>query len=141
MTNCCASKNSDPASPKRLRCPVNGKEYGSVGYKTILHHVSDPWNNALIDQGYYFCSDVDCDVVYFGQDNTLIAKSELRTNVGVKEKDPERMVCYCFGVSYAIAEKNRVVVDFVKEKIKKSLCSCGTSNPSGRCCLKYFPRQ
>ena len=74
MTDCCVSKTSDRDPPKRLRCPINGKEYGSVGYKTILHHLSEPWNNALIKQGYYFCSDADCEVVYFGQDNTLYIK-------------------------------------------------------------------
>ena len=141
MIDCCVSKKSDCDPPKKHRCPINGKEYSSVGYKTILHHLSEPWNNTLIKQGYYFCSDENCDVVYFGQDNTLISKSELRTNVGVKEKAPERMVCYCFGVSYAAAENDGRVVEFVKEKTKQSLCSCETSNPSGRCCLKDFPRQ
>ena len=141
MTDCCLSNTSDCEPPKRLRCPVNGKEYGAVGYKTILHHLSDPWNRDLIKQGYYFCSDPDCNVVYFGQDNSFITKSELRTKVGAKEKIPERIVCYCFGVSYAVAENNAIIVDFVKNKTKQSLCSCETSNPSGHCCLKDFPRQ
>lgn len=141
MTTFCVSKTSDHNPPKKLRCPVNGKEYSSVGYKTILHHLSEPWGRALKEQGYYFCTDTDCEVVYFGLDNTVISKSELRTNVGVKEKDPERMVCYCFGVSYAVAGNDSVAVDFVKEKTKQSLCSCETSNPSGRCCLKDFPKQ
>jgi hypothetical protein len=141
MTDCCESKTSDHVPPKRLRCPLNGKEYGSVSFKTILHHLSEPWSNSLIEQGYYFCSDTDCEVVYFGQDETLIEKSALRTDVGVKEVYPERLVCYCFGVSYRVAKDNNFVVDFVKEKTKQSLCSCETSNPSGRCCLKDFPRQ
>ena len=94
MTECCAANTFDREPPKRSRCPVNGKEYGSVGYKTILHHLSDPWLNSLIAQGYYFCSDAECEVVYFGQDGSLITKAALRTNVGVKEKSPERMICY-----------------------------------------------
>ena len=141
MTDCCVSQTPDHNPPKKLRCPVNGKEYSSVGLKTILHHLSEPWDKALIEQGYYFCTDTDCEVVYFGQDNMVISKSELRTNVGIKAKDPGRMVCYCFGVSYAAAVNDNVAVDFVKEKTKQSLCSCETSNPSGRCCLKDFPRQ
>ena len=141
MTDCCVPKTSDRVPPKRLRCPLNGKEYGSVSFKTILHHLSEPWSNSLIKQGYYFCSDADCDVVYFGQDDMLIEKTALRTDVGVKEKYPERMVCYCFGVSFRVAKANDVAVEFVKEKTRQSLCSCETSNPSGRCCLKDFPRQ
>lgn len=141
MTKYCGSKTSDCNPPTRYRCPVNGKEYGAVGRKTILHHISEPWKKALSTQSYYFCSDSDCEVVYFSQDNSVISKSELRTNVGVKEKTHERMVCYCFGVSYVAAEKNRMIKEFVKKKTKQSFCSCETSNPSGRCCLKEFPRQ
>ncbi len=140
MTDCCESVTSHRDYPKKLRCPVNDKEYGAVGLKTILHHLSEPWNNVLKEQGYYFCSDADCEVVYFGQDSTLVSKSELRTNVGVKEKDRSRMVCYCFGVTYAAVDKDGVVLNFVKEKTKQSLCSCEFRNPSGRCCLKDFPR-
>ena len=138
MTECC---ETDCKSPKKYRCPVNGKEYGSVGVKTILHHLVSPWKRELSSKSYYFCSDKDCDVVYFGQDDSVISKSELRTTVGIKEKTPDRMVCYCFGVSYSTAKVNFTAVNFVKEKTKNALCSCETSNPSGRCCLKDFPKQ
>ena len=139
MTDHCTQTISAHNSPKRFRCPVNGKEYGSVGRKTILHHLAEPWKKELAAQRYYFCSDENCDVVYFGQDNSVISKPDLRTNPGIKEKTPDRLVCYCFGVSYAMAEKDGSIVDFVKERTKESLCSCETSNPSGRCCLGYFP--
>ena len=141
MNDCCELKTSDCSPPKRLRCPVNGKEYGSVGLKTILHHLIEPWRKDLSVQGYYFCTDAECEVVYFGQDNSVIPKSDLRTSVGIKEQYPGRLVCYCFGVSYAEAEADAVAVNFVKEKTRQSLCSCETSNPSGSCCLKDFPKQ
>lgn len=136
MTECCESSCNPP---KKYRCPVNRKEYGSVGVKTIMHHIVEPWKNDLTSKAYYFCSDKDCDIVYFGEDDSLISKSDLRTTVGVKENAPDRMICYCFGVSYAAAENNGAVVNFVKDKTKQALCSCETSNPSGRCCLKDFP--
>ena len=141
MNDCCEQKTSNRTPPQRFRCPVNGKEYGPVGLKTILHHLAEPWKKGLGGQSYYFCTDKDCEVVYFGLDNSVIPKSELRTCVGIKEQHPERLVCYCFGVSYAVAVSDGVVVDFVKEKTKQSLCSCETSNPSGHCCLKDFPKQ
>jgi hypothetical protein len=139
MVECCDANTAAPVPPKRYHCPVNGKEYGPVGIKTILHHLAEPWNKNLDSQAYYFCSAPDCDVVYFGQDNSVIKTSELRTKVGVKEKSPNRMVCYCFGVSYSTALKNQVAVNFIKEKTRQSFCSCKTSNPSGRCCLKDLP--
>ena len=138
MTECCETQCKPP---NKYRCPANGKEYGSVGVKTILHHLVAPWKKELNSKSYYYCTDKDCDVVYFGQDDSVISKSDLRTKVGIKEKEPDRTVCYCFGVSYSAAKENNVAVNFVKDKTKQSLCSCETSNPSGRCCLKDFPRQ
>lgn len=137
MTECC---ESDGKSPNKYRCPVNGKEYASVSVRTVLHHLVAPWKKTLSSNRYFFCSDKDCDVVYFGRDDSVISKSELRTTVGVKEKTPDRMICYCFGVSRATAKENTDIVGFVKEKTRQSLCSCETSNPSGRCCLKDFPK-
>ena len=140
MTDCCDSKTSSRNSPKKARCPVNGKEYGSVGFKTVLHHLAKPWSKEVKAQLYYYCTDTNCDVVYFGEDQSVIEKSALRTKVGIKEASPESPVCYCFGVSYAAAKDDGRAKEFVAEMTKQSLCSCETSNPSGRCCLKEFPK-
>ncbi|MBI1424783.1 MAG: hypothetical protein GC149_15160 [Gammaproteobacteria bacterium] len=107
----------------------------------MLHHLAEPWKRPLDSAAYYFCSDPDCAVVYFGQDDSIIEKSELRTPVGIKETSPDRMLCYCFDVSYHAATQNSVTIDFVKDKTRQALCSCETRNPSGRCCLKDFPKQ
>jgi len=141
VTECCDSNISDCNPPKKACCPVNGKEYGAVGVKTILHHLAEPWSKNVKDQSYYYCTDANCDVVYFGQDLSVIPKSSLRTKVGIKDPSPERVVCYCFGVSYVAAENDERAREFVTEMTKQSLCSCETSNPSGRCCLKDFPKQ
>lgn len=139
MTECCASESPSCNPPNRARCPVNGQEYASVGVKTILHHLAQPWCKPLKNQSYYYCTDANCDVVYFGQDASVIPKSALRTKVGLKGRSPERSVCYCFGISYTAAETNESAKEFVTEMTRQSLCSCETSNPSGRCCLKDFP--
>jgi hypothetical protein len=107
--------------------------------KTILHHLHEPWKNDLSSKAYYFCSDKDCDIVYFGQDDSVISKTELRTVVGIKDNSPDRLACYCFGIPFFVAENNGAILDYVKDNTKKALCSCETSNPSGRCCLKDFP--
>ena len=45
-------------------------------------------------QNYYFCDDLECDVVYLRQDDPVIEKSELRTIVGIKDKsDTFMMLC------------------------------------------------
>jgi len=127
-------------SPKYHTCPASNNECGEVPYKTILHHLKTPWNRTLKEQIYYFCSDPDCDIVYFTYDNFIINKNQLRIKVGVKEHADDALICYCFDVSRATAQTNKQVKAFVIEQTKKSLCSCTTRNPSGKCCLKDFPR-
>lgn len=140
MTVCCAPSQSDQDSPRRYRCPVNGKEYGRVGLRTVLQHVREPWEKDLSARAYYFCSDTDCEVVYFGHDDTVIPSGEVRTPVGAKSRSPDRTVCYCFDIPYAKAAESEALREFVKQQTKQSLCACETSNPSGKCCLKDFPR-
>ena len=109
-------------------------------FVTILHHLSEPWKLKLRDQAYYFCDDPDCDVAYFGIDKTLIMKDQLRTRIGVKEKTEEALICYCFGVSVKQAQTDQQARLFVLEQTRNSRCTCETSNPSGRCCLKDIPK-
>ncbi len=139
MNNYC-NQTEAAVYPESHHCPVNGKSYASVKRKTLLHHISKPWRNVLTRQGYYFCTDPDCDVVYFGQDNTMILSNELRTSVGQKSKDKNATICYCFGVTKDLALSDSKIKDFVTAQTKNSHCSCETSNPSGRCCLKDFPK-
>ena len=96
------------------------------------------WDNK--DQRYFFCDDPNCDVVYFGEDKSVILKSQLRTKVGLKEATEDALLCYCFGVTKADGLSNPSIKNFVSAETKQGLCSCETSNPSGRCCLKDFPR-
>ena len=141
MSDCCSNSNQkNHHKSRRQPCPENNKEYGEVPFKTILHHLNMPWSLTLKEQAYYFCSDPDCDVVYFGEDNSIIYKNQLRTKVGIKETSDDALICYCFDVSRAAAQVNEKAKAFVVEQTKKSLCSCATYNPSGKCCLKDFPK-
>lgn len=123
--------------PAKYRCPRNGREYPEVPAGTIAHHVAEPssWRG---EGRYFFCDDPACDVVYFGDDDSVILKSGLRTVVGIKEAAADAPLCYCFGLSKADAAKPGAR-DYVLAQTKLGLCSCDTRNPSGRCCLKDFP--
>ncbi len=132
MKDCCTQ-----TPPKKHRCPVNGQQYSSVSTKTILHNIKTPWNWKNSSQGYYFCDDPECDVVYFGLDDSTIKQSELRKVVGVKENKPHSMVCYCFGVSRQ-ESSDQSIKEFVIQQTRDKTCACTTRNPSGRCCLKDF---
>lgn len=145
MTDCCGtscdSKSGDQkSSPRKFTCPVNHEDYVSVSEKTMLHHLKSPWENKLSKEQYYFCDDPDCDVVYFGLSGSTINKNELRTVVGVKEQSDKELVCYCFGVSKALAKQNHKIKAYVTQQTKEKNCACDIRNPSGRCCLKDFPK-
>jgi hypothetical protein len=141
MDDCCANNVNSANYPKSHTCPENGKSYHYVKRKTVLHHIVHPWRRSLPEQGYYFCSDPNCDIVYFGQDNTMIHADSVRTTVWQKSGGVENPFCYCFGVTkkQACADKN--IKAFIIAQTKNFICSCETSNPSGRCCLKDFPAQ
>jgi len=140
MPDCCSPSKEVSQSPKRHVCPENGKHFLEVPYSTVLHHVMEPWKLIPKEQAYYFCDDPDCDVVYFGYDNSTIRKDQLRAKVGVKESSGDALICYCFGVSKSETLKSGQAKAFIIKQTKRSLCTCTTHNPSGRCCLKDFPK-
>lgn len=140
MSSCCSSSTCDSAHPNKGRCPVNGLEYSEVSVRTIAHHIKEPWAWAPSVKHYYFCDAPDCDVAYFGDDDSVVLKSRLRTRIGVKERTEHDLLCYCFGVSRADFEHDPATREFVIAQTEIGACSCETSNPSGRCCLKDFPK-
>lgn len=140
MSDCCSTNVAPKATLRRHQCPVNGKTYKAVPAKTIVHHMQSPWDWQAKEQGYYYCEDPDCDVVYFGEDNSVIEQSALRTLVGIKDQLPDALLCYCFGVSRAMYETDAELKTYVMEKTKQQVCACDIRNPSGRCCLKDFPK-
>jgi len=140
MANSCSAPENKVAHPKKRSCPGNGLSGTEVSAKTISHHLKESWK--WKDKGirYFFCDDPNCEVVYFGEDDTTITKAELRTTVGIKEASNDTPACYCFGVSKADAIKDPNIREYVMAQTKQAYCSCDVSNPSGRCCLKDFPR-
>ena len=140
MSDCCSKSCSSTEVRNAHRCPVNGKEYKGVSEKTILHHINTPWHWSGKAQNYYFCDDPECDVVYFGQDDSIIKKSELRTTVGINEMSDDALVCYCFGVTAQEAATDPEAREFVVKETKEHVCECEARNPSGKCCLKDFPK-
>lgn len=143
MTNCCTSSASDRTPPRNAVCPRNGNSYSAVDLRTVLHHVRTPWQSSLPAQAYYFCDDPACDVVYFGADRRLITRADLRTDVGQKSQADDRAICYCFDVKAAdlrSAEGRALTRAFVIDQTRQATCDCEVLNPSGRCCLKDFPK-
>jgi len=129
-------------TPRKAICPANGRIYSSVDRTTILHQAKKPWTHELPEQGYYFCNDPDCDVVYFGEDQRTLVRSDLRVGVGQKSRGQNRTICYCFDVQLSdLASEDSLLQSksFVIEQTRQSSCDCKIRNPSGKCCLSDFP--
>ncbi|BBP00636.1 putative iron-sulfur cluster-binding metallochaperone [Sulfuriferula nivalis] len=134
MSECCATSRSH-----KLDCPYCQQPCSAVGVETLCYHLKQPWQwQANEHVSYYFCDHKDCAVIYFSDKGETWQQAELRTHVGVKQPEPDALVCYCFGVHYA--EANVAARDYVIAQTKSGSCACTTHNPSGRCCLKDFPR-
>lgn len=139
MSKSCCSGTESISMQKHL-CPANGKPSKPVSTRTVLHHVKQPWNLSTEGNTYFFCDDPGCDVVYFDDSNSVINTSDLRDPVGIKEAKANSTVCYCYGISFAAAKSDTALKEFVTEQTKLGLCACETRNPSGKCCLKDFPK-
>lgn len=140
MADCCAPSDGESTPQRKRRCPANGREYAEVPNRTVAHHVRQAWRWLDPGRRYFFCDDPDCDVVYFADDDSVIGQSQLRTPVGAKGAADDALVCYCFGITRAEARDDPAARDFVLAQTKRGSCACETRNPSGRCCLKNFPR-
>lgn len=140
MTLCCTSSNN---THSKAACPVNGQLYPQIRRRTVLHQIRQPWQQALTAEHYYFCDDPNCDVVYFSNDQQIIVQSELRQPVGQKSTAADKPVCYCFDILLADLQTARdqiALKAFITEQTKNSACDCEIRNPSGKCCLKDFPK-
>ena len=136
MSSCCSSSDCKSEHPRKHQCPVSGIECAEVSVRTIAHHIKSAWNSRLNAGHYFFCDDPTCDVAYFGDDGSIVLKSQLRTLIDLKGDT----LCYCFGVTKVDALNDSSIRDYVLTQTKLGLCLCETSHPSGRCCLKNFPR-
>jgi hypothetical protein len=147
MTDCCSSNSEDTkcANSRKRNCPANGAECSEVAAVTMRHHLKSPWMRPLRTQRYYFCGSPLCDVVYFGEDGVVFTMDDLRGPIGQKQVEdgqphPEKIICYCFGVTQADAQNDPAAKTFVIQQTGEGACACETRNPSGRCCLKDFPK-
>jgi len=140
MPSCCSSPSEKKSKTSKRDCPTCGQQSLSVSLKTMLHHIKQPWTYHFTDEQFYFCPNTGCDVVYFSVTNKIIAQSCIRTYHQDEILLNDELVCFCFGVKKSEATVNKDIKDFVIEQTWQSMCSCEYANPSGRCCLKDFPK-
>lgn len=88
-----------------------------------------------------FCATRTCDVVYFSEDGTLVAKDAVRVPVFEKATGSARPVCYCFGHSVGDVlaasrpDGSNAIVEAIRDACRRGEDRCEKTNPRGRCCL------
>jgi len=134
------SKQVSPATLRALLKEEDANQFDGEGHSCCALNDGDETGCKTIsgDTGWRFCNSQECDVVYFSEEgDTTFTKSQLRVEVGVKEKAGERPLCYCFGHSVAsIKEELRTArgseaLEDIRAKMKNPGCRCETENPSG----------
>ncbi len=148
MGSCCSSNSVEVRTDARqaAQCPCCGTSAKPVGKATLMHQVVAPLNQQLPPDTFFFCSAHGCETVYFSNAGAVIKTAQVRSEVGQKSTKSDRVLCYCFDVSHFRVMREIATTGFstskafVVEQTKLKNCACDTRNPSGKCCLKEFPK-
>ena len=150
MNDCCAVPGSteacgivvDRSNPNlNSRCSTCRTEGRPVERQTILHHVKHEHLDRVNGEGYRYCAEPHCPVVYYGDEGTRFTVDDLREPVAAKIQGDARPICYCFGFSEGDARKEiertgqSTIPATVSGLIKAGMCACEVRNPAGVCCL------
>lgn len=130
------------AAPARAACPVSKTSSRKVQKRTLEHLLKPDKVAAIQSVQYYYCTDPNCDVVYFSnQDATLFTKDDLLVKVFAKDRSDDVNVCYCFDWTRTrikeeinLAGKSTASQEIARE-VKAGRCLCDVKNPKGECCL------
>ena len=136
MSESCCSVPSEGGDSGN--CPESGYRGQSVDWLTVAALTS-----GLVPpkQQFWMCWDPDCEVVYFGEDGTLLCVSDLAVTPGFKMQSANGLVCYCFlhtrgEIQGELQATGKTTVpDHITAEVKAGNCACEVRNPSGRCCL------
>lgn len=111
MSDCCSSEGSADSCANVgdkgaiSRCIECGTEGRPVERQTLLHHVKHEHLERVHGKAYRFCSDPNCEIVYFADSDTYFTVTHLRELVTVKTTGDARPICYCFGFTEGDARK------------------------------------
>ncbi|ENQ3077081.1 (2Fe-2S)-binding protein [Bacillus cereus] len=139
MESCCDASKSVTSD---VICPLSktkGKQVKLITLESLLNA------NALAqlesDKTYYFCSEQECNVVYFNEEQQVFIKNDLKVPVFQKDLKEDVLACYCFNWTRArIREEIKQTgkseaVHEISMHIKANRCGCEVNNPQGSCCL------
>jgi hypothetical protein len=122
-------------------CAATGTCGRRVSATTLTHLLRGELLPRVEGREWYFCADPGCDVVYFTADGETLSKHALTVRVGLKESEPPRPLCYCFGYDFddvereAAGSEESAIAAAITERCRRGLPRCEETNPQGSCCL------
>lgn len=130
-------------APAKSECPMSGTLSNKVLHETLDNLiVQDKRHLISKDVQYYYCSESDCPVVYFSNEEVpVFEKSDLIVKVFSKDNSEDVHVCYCFDwtrkrlTDQIKNEGKSTAFDEITEEVKAGNCECEIQNPKGACCL------
>lgn len=120
-------------------CENKAKNVKLITLKSLLKPSALETLNTKANQ--YFCSNEDCEVVYFDTNNKKYLVSDIKVAVHQKDNLVTTPICYCFGWTkekikdYVVKKLTPNPVEHICENIKENRCGCEVNNPQGSCCL------
>ena len=144
---CCVVPENIEA-PKKSECPVSGTLSKKVLHETLDNLIVQDKRRLISEVAqYYYCSEPDCPVVYFSNEEVpAFEKSDLSVKVFSKDSGEDVNVCYCFDwtrkriTNQIESTGSSTAFDEVADEVKAGRCECERKNPKGGCCLGDISR-
>lgn len=123
-------------------CPVSGTSSHRVQRRTLEHLIRFDRLSDIRDVQYYYCTDPDCRIVYFSNEQApYFVVQDVTVKVLAKDAGDDVNVCYCFDwtrgrIKNEINQNGNSTASIeIAKEIKAGNCACDIKNPKGECCL------
>ena len=138
----CCSFTPAVSAPARAECPISKTSSHRVQRRTLEHLLNPEKVAEMQNVQYYYCTDPECKVVYFSNDNVpYFTREDVGVKVFAKDASDDVSVCYCFDWTrerikneIAQTETSSAAAQIARE-VKAGNCVCDIKNPKGECCL------
>ncbi len=138
---CCLVTDTTPA-PRRAECQISRTLSKKVQKRTVEHLLKPEKIGSIQNVQYYYCTDLNCKVVYFSNENIpYFTTEDIRVKVFTKDKGEDVNVCYCFDWTRGRIKQELVSTgkstasQQIAKEVKAGNCACDIKNPKGECCL------
>ena len=119
------------------KCPNCNQRGHKVENDTMIHHVKDI--SKMGDGGYSYCSNPQCNVVYF-RDKETFTTDMINKEIGFKQSSSDHgAVCFCYNYTKSVLYDDSLI-DKINIRIDNYGSRCDLRNPSGKCCTKEIKK-